>query len=278
MSSSYQRPGIRRTDARPSVPKRQQVRIANSSSAAVGDTKARVLDRSSPEIAGRNAGRDAVEFASFLKEIATPAAAIAESMDIDRASRQIKEFVDSNPDLPQIFRNSPEEAQDKIRALSGRAQDRYYSDLAEGYANEFRLSFPTAVQSDALLNQETTDQNREAQSRRYGELRSEYMAGLTALPPGYMQGVSNTLMQVEGAVNAELDKSRNAAGRERQAAAGAQDISYLLATGAAESIGVDDQLGDQISGIQSQAELANVALRQRVLDNENGVFTRQRTR
>ena len=200
MSSSYSRPSIRQTDATPRVGRPDRSRIIGGTPTVTGDTTARVIDRSDPELAGRNAGQRFGEFASFLKDIAEPAVRLAEDADIKRANRQVGELIANNPDLPTLFANSPEQVQNKIRSLSGRAQDMAFADIAKGQAFAFSKSFPAAVQSDALLQQPTTDENREAQATRLTELRSQSLGGLTSLPPGYVSLVSGEIAAVEGQV------------------------------------------------------------------------------
>ena len=147
---TYSRPGIRQTDATPRTPRADRSRILGGTPRVSGDTTARVIDMSDPAQAGRNAGQQFAEISKFLEDISEPAVKLAEYADIERANRQVGELIANNPDLPTLFAESPEEVQNKIRSMSGRAQDMALADIAKGQAFAFSKSFPAAVQTSSF--------------------------------------------------------------------------------------------------------------------------------
>ena len=278
MSSSYSRPGIRQTDATPRVGTPNRGRILGGAPRVVGDTDARFIDLSDPALAGRNAGRQFGEIAKFLQDIAEPAVRLAEDADIKRANRQVGELIANNPDLPTLFAESPEEVQNKIRSMSGRAQDMALADLAKGQAFRFSKSFPAAVQSDALLQQPTTDENREAQATRLTELRSESLGGLTSLPPGYVALVSEELSAVEGQVQGELEVTRQKTEAQNDSVQQSGAIGGDLVKAAAAVVGINTGSGDKVSARELAADDLNDKLEVRLNDNlESGRFTPKQT-
>ena len=275
---TYSRPGIRQTDATPRVPRADRSRILGGTPRVTGDTTGRVIDMSDPDQAGKNAGQQFGEIASFLEQISEPAIKIAERIDIERANRQVGDLIANNPDLPALFAESPEEVQNKIRSLSGRAQDMAFADLAKGQAFRFSKSFPAAVQSDALLQQPTTDENREAQAKRLTELRGEAMGGLTSLPPGYVSLVSGDVAAVEGQVLGDLEASRLKTQAQNDSAQQSAAIGGELVKASAGVIGINTGQGDVVSGRQLAADEQNEKLAARLQQNlQSGRFTPEQT-
>ena len=273
---TYSRPQTRQTriSNRPSRPDR--VRLGSTPSVATG-SNSRVIDLSSPQQAGKNAAKPFEEFSAFLKGIAEPVTDYLASEDIADANRQVGELIANNPKLPELFREAPEEAQDKIRSLSPRARDIYLQDVAQGAAVEYGESFAAAVENDALLQQPTNDSNREAQDKRFAELQAEAMAPVTNLPPEYIPGVTERIASADGLIKAGLEKSRLASQRNIEATEQSNVFSQIIIDATAKGVSSDSAGGD-LQATQENADKASEEIRKKIIDSiNNGQFTEQQS-
>ena len=165
---TYSRPGTRRSNInRPgALPRVGSVGGAPRQTARTG----RLIDKTNATIAGNvaesAAGNDAAAVSNFLNQIIKPVQQVGEALDIGRANRQVGQLISENPNLPEQFRTSPEAVQDRIRRMSGRAQDIALKSLVEGEVLSITKSFPAAAVADTLLQEPTTKANREAQTKR----------------------------------------------------------------------------------------------------------------
>ena len=208
---TYSRPGTRRSNINRPGATPDVGRIIGGTPQQTART-GRLFDRTDVGIAGRvaesAAGNEAAAISNFLNQIIEPVQQIGEQIDIGRANRQVGQLISENPNLPEQFRTSPEAVQDRIRRMSGRAQDMALKSLAEGEVLAIAKSFPTAAVADTLLQQPTTEANREAQVKRLSELRGKATESLMKLPPEYVALVAPELAAVEAGVKADLDEQR----------------------------------------------------------------------
>ena len=266
---TYSRPGIRQTNANAGAPNPDRVRIANSPSIKKGAGPSysdRFVDAN---IEGRNAGRDEAAISSFLENIREPFVKVADAISVENANREIGQLVADNPDLPELFRTSPESVQDRIRSLSPRAQDLFLYNTAVSSGTAFQKTFATAVAADALLTEPTSEANREAQTQRYAELRSKAMesSGVSALPANYVGAISGELATFEGSVQGQLQEIRT---KKDAAAKGNAEAAFWGATlekDAAAIPAVDSQMGDQVNARSAAAQRLNGALAARIEEN-----------
>ena len=278
MTSSYSRPGTRQTARANRAARPNRVRVQNlAGQQQAGRYR---IDSSfvDPGQAGRNAEQQYKEINQFLSTAAEVVQPLLEQQDIADANRQVGELIKNNPGLPDLFREAPEEAQDKIRSLSPRAKDLYLQDLAKGQVYEYSQSFPAAVEADALLQQPTTPENQEAQARRFTELQSQSMQGVMALPAGYVAGVSPELQQVEGTVRGGLEKSRLQKQAKLDSMTQSSAIAADLEIAAAESIGGNANPEVEAFAGPLVVDEANKRLRDRIESNiRSGRFTEEQT-
>lgn len=263
MSSSYSRPGIRQTDANAGAPRTRQTRIKQGAQAPAFGDRARFVNQSDPALAGRNAGQTFAEISSFLNEVIEPATKIADDVSYKNAQKQVGDLLASNPNLGQLYDESPEAAQNKIRSLSGRAQDLTLSNLATSGAFAFSKSFPAAIKNDELLQQPTTDENREAQTKRYNELRSDNLGLLKNLPPEYLAGVTDKLAGIEGQIKGELEGLRLKTQKRNAETQLSTTLGSIAVEESATVVGVDAVAGEnagagaQFDGLSIAAEKYN---------------------
>ena len=156
---TYSRPGTRRSNINRPGALPDVGRIIGGVPEQTART-GKLIDKTDATTAGRiaesAAGNEAAVIGNFLNQIIEPVQRIGESVDIGRANRQVGQLISENPDLPEQFRTSPEAVQDRIRRMSGRAQDMALKSLAEGEVLAITKSFPTAAVADTLLQQPET--------------------------------------------------------------------------------------------------------------------------
>ena len=266
---TYSRPSIRQTNANAGAPNPGRVRIGGSPTVRTGagfSYSDRFVDSS---LAGKTAGQDAAAIANFFQAIQEPVVKVGEALDIQKANRQVGDLIANNPDLPELFRTSPESVQNEIRSLSPRAQDIFLSSTAESGVVEFQKRFAAAAAADSLLTQPTSEANREAQADRYRELKAKEMeaAGLTSLPARYIGAVSSELAQYEAGVKGQLHAFRLEADAEAKGLAEGSWWGGKIATMASQLPAVDAQFGDQVAGLTEKAQQLNAEVAVRVEKN-----------
>jgi hypothetical protein len=214
---TYSRPNIRQTDATPRVGRPDRGRILGGTPQITGDTNARVIDRSDPDLAGRNAGQDFSEFSAFLNDIIEPAVSIAEQLDVERANKQVGQLISDNPNLAELYANSPEEARAKIRSLSSRAQDLALERVVESATYKYGAGYNAAALSSKILSDPAREDEYAAEEAK---LKSEWRekSGLSNLPPEYVLKTATIQAQVDGETAAQLDKARNKTKAQRLSA------------------------------------------------------------
>lgn len=238
---TYSRPGIRQTNANAGAPKPDRIRVG-SAPQVQGSTTARLVDNSSPEIAAYNAGRGQAEMADFLKNLIEPVAQIGEQIDIAVANQQVGTLMTEIPNLGELYRDADPDTRNRISAMSARAQDQLLGNMAEEGAVRFLTGYSTAAQASPVLTSDSsTEAERTAEKTRIRQEQFEESFG--GLPPGYVASVGSQLAQVEGDVEGNLIKLRDANQRRRSDAREAQAMgtqitkfgALLDATGPTES-------------------------------------------
>lgn len=273
---TYSRPGPRQT-ARANAAANPNKGGVRGTSVATG-SDSRFESFSNPGQAGKNARQGYDDIKNFLEQIQEPVTNVLKDQDIADANRQVGELVANNPGLPELFREAPQEAQDKIRSLSPRAKDLYLQNLAKGAVTEYGTSFQQAVLDDALLQQPTTEQNRAAQSKRYGELQAEAMQGITSLPPGYVAGVTEQIALYDGQIKGQLETARLAQERKNESLAQSNVFGEKVLEESGVAIGIDASDGDRFEGVVVAAENANGEIEAMVKDAINsGEFTEEQS-
>lgn len=266
---TYSRPSIRQTNANAGVPTPGRVRIGGSPTVRTGagfSYSDRFVDSS---LAGKAAGQDAAAIANFLQAIQEPVVKVGEALDIQKANRQVGDLIANNPDLPELFRTSPENVQDQIRSLSPRAQDIFLYNNAVSAGTAFKKTFAASAAADALLGEPTTEANREAQTTRYAQLKSEAMesSGVSSLPANFVGAISAELAQFEGAVQGQLQEIRTSKDAAAKGNAEAAAIGDILEGEAAKIPSVDGQFGDQIKAVTVAAQKLNGEMAVRIERN-----------
>ena len=266
---TYSRPGIRQTNANAGVPNPDRIRIANSPYIKTGAGPSYSDRFVNASIAGKNEGQDEAAIASFLQNIQEPFMKVADSISVQNANREVGQLVADNPDLPELFRTSSENVQDKIRSLSPRAQDIFLYNSAVSSGTAFQKTFATSVAADALLAEPTTRANEEAQTKRYAELRADAMesSGVSRLPANYVGAISGELATFEGSVQGQLQEIRI---KKDAAAKGNAEAAFWGATlekDAAAIPAVDGQLGDQVNATSAAAQKLNGMVAARIEEN-----------
>jgi len=239
VSSSYSRPGIRQTNANAGAPSIRQTRIKQRAQAPAFGTGPRFDNYSDPGTAGRNAGQTFDEISRFLSDAIEPAVKIADDISLKNAQKQVGDLLASNPNLGQLYNESPEAVQNKIRSMSSRAQDLTLSNLARSEAFAFSKSFPAAVINDELLKQPTTDANREAQTKRFNDLRSENLGAFLQSNPEYLAGVAGELSGIEGQVKGQLEGLRLKTQKRNSETQLSTELGGIAVKYAAEGTGID---------------------------------------
>ena len=251
---TYSRPGIRQTNANPGAPNTDPVRIRNRPSVQFGKGPSysdRFVDSG---LAGRNAGQDAAAIGKFLQDIQEPIVKFGEQLDIANANRQVGELLDQTPNLGELVRESDPDTRNRIRALSGRARDMLYSNLAEQGAVEFAEGYSNQAQSSPiLLDPNSSEEARTAERTR---IRQENFEVFEGLPPGYIGAVGAELSQVEGQVSGNLTKLRDATEARRRddresAAIGKQWVKFSAGLDATAGFETDSENG-QVVGQATQ--------------------------
>ena len=223
---TYSRPNIRQTDATPRVGRPDRARILGGTPQITGDTSARVIDRSDPDLAGRNAGQEFSEISAFLNDIIEPAVSIAEKLDVERANKQVGQLISDNPNLAELYANSPEEARAKIRSLSSRAQDLALQRVAENATYKYGAGYNAAALSSKILSDPAREDEYAAEEAR---LKSEWRekSGLSNLPPEYVLQQATVQAQVDYETAAQLDKARNKTKAQRLSATASENYGKI---------------------------------------------------
>ena len=277
---TYSRPGTSQVNANAGAPTTNRVRIAGSSTPLKGagfSYSDRFVDS---RIAGANAGQDQAAISRFLEGIQGPVVKVADAISLQNANNQVGALIANNPDLPELFRTSPESVQDQIRSLSPRAKDIFLRNQAISAATSYEKTLATTAVADALLTQPTTDANRDAQIARYAELKTEALqsSGLNSLPAGYVGAVGTELAQLEGSLQGQLQAARVNQEAAYRGNAEAQFFGDILERNASAIPALNADLGEQVDGTVAAAEDLVVTIQERVAENLNsGNFTPTQT-
>lgn len=204
---TYSRPGIRQVGATANVPTPDRIRVDNAPRAE-GSSSVRVIDRSSPQIAGTNAGLRDAEISNFLGSIMEPVAKVGAQLDVANANRQVGQLLAEVPNIDQLYREGDEDVRNKLRSLSPRANDLMLQRLSVTAIGKFTEGYSSEAQANSILTDPSS--TPEARQREESKIKNKWLkeSGLSELPPGYLGSYSPQLAQAEALTSGNLDKLR----------------------------------------------------------------------
>ena len=234
---TYSRPAIGTVSVRGPGDRAPRTQIVGNTGGVRQAPNARLIDASSVEIAGKNAGQGAAEISKFLNDFAPIVKDVGKALLEQQANRQLGELQATDPTLGERYRNADPDAQAKIDTLSPLTKDLFIRSQMATSQRAYQEVFPVLALADSRLTAANARENPEEYAQALNEVqtKAESQSGLAALPPGVRGAMAADLGQINGAVRGKLYSAQE---RQQQS-----DNAVMTGDGMVTDI---DKLGDDI--------------------------------
>ena len=203
---TYSRPATGTVSVRGPGDRSPRTQVVDNTGGVRASANARLIDASSAQIAGQNAGQDAAEISKFLENFAPIAKDVGTALLEQRANRQLGQLMAQDPTLGERYRNADPDAQARIDTLNPLTKDLFIRSQMASAARTYQEVFPTLALADSRLTKENALENPEAFASALQDVQSqaEQKSGITNLPAGVRGAMSGDLGIITGAVKGKL--------------------------------------------------------------------------
>ena len=187
------------------------------------------MDFSSPEQAGKNAGRQGAEIASFLNKAVEVGAPIYKDYVKGQGEAQATEFLDK-VDVATLYRNGDTDQRNMLSSLNPFAKNM----VADAYSKQSARAYTELVSAQSATNcilrdpASTPEQVAEARAGIRAQARAA--SGIDRAPVAALAPYLGSIAEAEAATGAYAYKQRLAAGRDNNDAVVEKSIGIDLLT------------------------------------------------
>lgn len=203
---TYSRPGTSTVNALFQPAKQQPMPAADRRVITVGDN-GRFLDFSNPELAAKNAGRDAAAVSNFLNNALQVGAPVYKAFLEDQATKQVGEFLKTT-DVSTLYAKGTKEQRDILKTYNVFAQQQV-ADAAARYSTRSYLEVLQAERSkDATLQNPYASPAEQAQAKARVRATAMDRSGINQLPPSAIASYLPSIAEAEATLEGESYKQR----------------------------------------------------------------------
>ena len=208
MTASYGRPGVSPVQALFTPSKPNQLQASNSQQVNVG-ASGRIVDMSSPEVAGNNAAQPFMEIASLLKQVGETGVKAAKLYVKDQVQEELGK-VASQPEMLEAYRKGEQEARDWTSSFRPQTQNLVNQAAATSSISQYNDVFLARTQTSGILKSPySSEEDRSAELARI-KADAAKESGFEFIPPRYLGEQVDKVMLAESGAKGQLEKLRAA--------------------------------------------------------------------
>ena len=164
------------------------------------------LDRSNPQIAGKNAARGYEEIGQFLEDFAPVVKTVGTALIEEQANNQLGKLMVQDPTLGSRYRNADADAQAKIDTLHPYTKELFLRSQVTTSQRAYQELLPSLALADSRLTAANARDNPEQFAAALSEVQSKAQdqSGVANLPPELRGAMAQDLATVNGAVRGKL--------------------------------------------------------------------------
>ena len=172
-------------------------------------TSGRIIDLSSPEVAGNNAAQPFMEIASLLKQVGETGVKAAKLYVKDQVQEELG-TVASQPEMLEAYRKGDQEARDWISSFRPQTQNLVNQAAATSSISQYNDFLLARTQTSGILKSPYSSE--EARSAELARIKADAakQSGFEFIPPRYLGEQVDKVMLAESGAKGQLEKLRAA--------------------------------------------------------------------